>query len=44
LLVNPPRDRPIDCRWFLVMHASMLMHADDGGIDHLDNCIMGGGE
>src|SRR5258706_12163827 len=21
----------------------MLMHADNGGIDHLDNCIMGGG-
>jgi len=34
LLVNPPRDRPIDCRWFL---RCMLMYADNGSVDHLDS-------
>jgi hypothetical protein len=29
LLVNPPRDRPIDCRWFL---RCMLMYADNGSV------------
>jgi hypothetical protein len=43
LLVKPPRDLPIDWRWFLVMH-SILMHADNGGINHLDSGNMSGGK
>jgi hypothetical protein len=39
---RPPRDLPIDWRWFLV--GSMLMHADNGGVDHLDSGIVGSGK
>jgi hypothetical protein len=43
LLVNPPRDLPID--WLLRCDAgSMLMHADNGGVDHLDSGIMSSGK
>jgi hypothetical protein len=38
LLVNPPLDRPIDCRWFLVMHA------DNGSVDHLHSRVVSSGK
>jgi hypothetical protein len=30
----------LDWRWLLVMQRSMLVHADNGGIDHLDSGIV----
>ena len=39
----PPRDRPTDCLLFPEMHA-VLVHADDGRVDHLNRGIMGSGE
>jgi len=44
LLVKPPRDLPIDWRWFLVAQGSMLMHSDNRGVDHLDSGIVTSGK
>src|SRR3954463_5361482 len=41
LLVKPPRDLPIDLALVPFDAGSMLMHADNGGVDHLDSVIMG---